>query len=256
MRLQLFSDLHLEFSGGWFPKAAPDATHLVLVGDVGHEPDWILQFGDWPVPVIYVPGNHEYDKADYDDTRIEIQEVCAQAGLLLLDRSTLEIVDPEDSTRTIRFVGTTRWCDFDLLGKGQRDRCMESAQRYLRHTGVSRYGRMLDAAGVRDIGLLEREWLETTLQEPFNGPTVAITHFGPSGKSCDPRYGLAPGTASFCNADDDLFQYVDLWLHGHLHCPHDYKIDNARKTRVVCNPRGYERLNEPDGYQEQLVISI
>ena len=102
MRVQLFSDLHLDFSMGWFPTPAPEASHLVLVGDVGHEPDWILQFGNWPVPILYVPGNHEYDKADYDDTRGEIKEVCAQAGMHLLDRSVLELVDPEDPTRIVR----------------------------------------------------------------------------------------------------------------------------------------------------------
>jgi hypothetical protein len=32
---------------------------------------------------------------------------------------------------------------------------------------------------------------------------------------------LTPGTASFCNALDHLAQGVDLWLHGHLHCPSD-----------------------------------
>jgi hypothetical protein len=45
---------------------------------------------------------------------------------------------------------------------------------------------------------------------------VVITHFAPSLLSADPRYGLAPGTAGFCNALDDLLPQADLWLHGHL----------------------------------------
>lgn len=33
------------------------------------------------------------------------------------------------------------------------------------------------------------------------GATVVITHYGPSVRSVDPRYGQQPGSASFCNAD-------------------------------------------------------
>ncbi len=40
--------------------------------------------------------------------------------------------------------------------------------------------------------------------------TVVITHFAPSLRSADPRYGMQPGTASFCNADDDLLRRADL----------------------------------------------
>ena len=40
--------------------------------------------------------------------------------------------------------------------------------------------------------------------------TVVITHYGPSLQSADPRYGKQPGTASFCNADDDLMPGVAL----------------------------------------------
>jgi hypothetical protein len=53
---------------------------------------------------------------------------------------------------------------------------------------------------------------------------VVITHFAPSLRSADPRFGRQPGTASFCNADDDLIPRADLWLHGHLHCRHDYGV--------------------------------
>jgi hypothetical protein len=68
--------------------------------------------------------------------------------------------------------------------------------------------RPFDAAAVRDEGLACRAWLEAELQrQPRKGrwdKTVVVTHFAPSLRSADPRYGQQPGTASFCNADDDL----------------------------------------------------
>ena len=85
--------------------------------------------------------------------------------------------------------------------------------------------------------------------------TVAITHFAPSLRSADPRFGRQNGTASFCNADDDLLPLASLWLHGHLHCAHDYQVAHAGgTTRVVCNPHGHERRGEADAFRPQLVL--
>ena len=69
MKLQLLSDLHLEVHPNFVPQAAPDADVLVLAGDIGsYQPGSLLQgeyfglerFANWPCPVIFVPGNHEY----------------------------------------------------------------------------------------------------------------------------------------------------------------------------------------------------
>ena len=79
------------------------------------------------------------------------------------------------------------------------------------------------------------------LSEVFEGPTVVITHFAPSLRSADPRYGLTPGTAGFCNALDHLLPKADVWLHGHLHCAQDYVHHSCR---VLANPFGYARKNE------------
>jgi calcineurin-like phosphoesterase family protein len=80
--------------------------------------------------------------------------------------------------------------------------------------------------------------------------TVVITHFAPSLRSADPRYGRQPGTASFCNADDDLIPRADLWIHGHLHCRHDYALDRPGRApaRVVCQARGLAKKGEAAGF--------
>jgi hypothetical protein len=87
---------------------------------------------------------------------------------------------------------------------------------------------------------------------------VAITHFAPSALSMDPRFGSQPGTASFCNADDDLIPRTDLWLHGHLHCRHDYLVPRpgAKPSRVVCQARGLARKGEAEGYDALRVITV
>ena len=91
---------------------------------------------------------------------------------------------------------------------------------------------------------------------------MAVTHFAPSLRSADPRYGLVPGTAGFCNALDDLLPLAQLWLHGHLHAPSDYTVSGtsgqgaAWQCRVVANPLGYARKGEQALFQTQCCISV
>ena len=64
MKIQLASDLHLEFLKRDFPTAllisqAHDADVLVLAGDIANGTDAIALFKDWPVQVLYLAGNHE-----------------------------------------------------------------------------------------------------------------------------------------------------------------------------------------------------
>jgi DNA repair exonuclease SbcCD nuclease subunit len=255
VRAQIFSDLHLDFAGGYVPTPAPDADLLITAGDLGHSPDALRVLTDWPVPVIAIPGNHEYDGSNIADADEELREIAQQIGITYLNKD-VHVVHTNDG-RAVRFVGCSRWWDFDLLGESRREEMMQFGGRYLRHMASAHNGLPLTAQDVRDFAVDHRTWLAETLREPFDGTTVVITHSGPSKASADPRYGLAAGTASFCNNDDDLLPYAHIWIHGHLHCPHDYTVAHERgSTRVVCNPRGYERLREHETYETAKLILI
>ena len=261
MKLQLLSDLHLE-TEHFEPAPLPGAELLVLAGDI--DATWAAyeRFADWPVPVLVVPGNHEFDGRDLTRALPAFARRCERLGLQLLYRAST-VVDTADGRR-IRFVGTPRWSDFDLFGTEQRERAMRAARWFMRLMGATRDGAFFDAAAVREEGLACRAWLESELarRPPRAGPgwdrTVVVTHFGPSLASADPRYGAQPGTASFCNADDDLLPRADLWLHGHLHCRHDYERPRAgqRPTRVVCLARGMADKGEPLGYDPSLGVEV
>jgi hypothetical protein len=69
---------------------------------------------------------------------------------------------------------------------------------------------------------------------------------------------MQAGSASFCNADDDLLPHADVWLHGHLHCRHDYIVRHAagRKTRVVCQARGLASKGEDEGWDGGRLIEV
>jgi DNA repair exonuclease SbcCD nuclease subunit len=252
VRLQLLSDLHLE-TEDFQPEPAPGADLLILGGDIDSTWQGLSQFRDWPVPVLMVAGNHEFDDRDVSATWPLLRAHCESLGIRLLERESLVLADAQG--RRIRFVATVRWCDFDTFGETQREKAMR-AGRYFMHVQRSTInGLPFDADLVREEALVCKRWLAAELAaEPKAwDATVALTHFAPSLRSADPRYGHQAGTASFCNADHALLPLADVWIHGHLHCRHDY---TEGRTRVVCNARGHARRGEAEGYDPFFVLEV
>jgi predicted phosphodiesterase len=280
MKIQLLSDLHLEAHPHWTAQPAQGADVLVLAGDIGSYQSGSQLAGTdfglagfsphhgWPTPVIFVPGNHEYDGLDIDATRQRLRQTCERLGIVWLEQESLVIGG-------VRFLGTTLWTDFDALSPTQaqtgighgvnpavnllaqqlraRDKAYRAANYYLRKNHTLRDGQPVLAEGIRALGLECQRWLEQALSNPFAGPTVVVTHFAPSLLSADPRYGCTPGTAGFCNALDHLLPLAQCWLHGHLHAPSDYMHQGCR---VVANPLGYARKNEQAAFKPELLIRI
>ena len=280
MKIQLLSDLHLEVHPHWVATPAPGADLLVLAGDIGsYQAGSLLsddEFGltrfsplhGWPTPVLFVPGNHEYDALDFDAAHIRLRQTCERLGIVWLEREVFTCRDGHG--QALRFVGTTLWSDFDALGPANtasetgssallaqqlraREKAFRAANYYLKKTGTTRHGLPMLAEQVRLQALACQEWLTGTLRLPFAGRTVVVTHFAPSLLSADPRYGLTPGTAGFCNALDALLPQAQLWLHGHLHAPCSYLKDGCR---VMANPLGYARKNEQGAFQAAHCIEL
>ena len=281
MNIQLLSDLHLESNPHFAARPLPGADLLVLAGDIGSYQNGsllsslkIADFGlarfsplpvsqggaGWPTPVFFLPGNHEYDGLDFDEAHARLRETCERLGMLWLERKSLV-------WGGVRFVGCTLWSDFDALSTEQarsgeltlgeqlkaRDKAFRAANFYLRKNHAFRNGEPLLAEALREEGLQAQVWLRQALAQPFAGPTVVVTHFAPSLLSADPRYGLSPGTAGFCNSLDELLPLARLWLHGHLHCRIDYVRHGCR---VVANPLGYARKGEQAAFRPSLCITV
>ena len=256
MKLQLLSDLHLE-TEAFDPEPAPGAELLVLAGDIDATWAGSARFAGWPVPVLVVAGNHEFDGRELSDAWPALRAHCASLGLRLLQRES--IIFTAASGQRVRILGATRWSDFDLFGAAQRARAERAASYFLQLMAASHRGRPFDAPAVREEGLACRAWLDAELGRPPGGHwerTLVVTHFAPSLKSADPRFGAQPGTASFCNADDDLIPRADVWLHGHPHCRHDYRVARPGRApaRVLCQARGLASKGEAAGFDAFKVI--
>lgn len=261
MRLQLLSDLHLE-TEAFDPEPAPGAELLVLAGDIDRSWAGLDRFAGWPVPVLFVAGNHEFDGRELDEAWPALQARCAGLGFTLLEQRCVTLSGQDG--RRVRFAGTVRWSDFEAFGPPghpEHARALRAADYFQRVMCATRGGAVFDAAAVRTEALACRAWLEATLAEPADGrwdATVVITHFAPSLRSADPRFGRQPGTASFCNADDALLPQCDLWLHGHLHCRHDYRVGwpSGASTRVACQARGLASRGEDAGFEPLRLFEV
>lgn len=170
----------------------------------------------------------------------------------------------------VRFIGATLWTDFQLFGLGTLPQAMAEAdvglndfrliRTYEDRTGQlptgSRFRRdrrfTPEHAMRRDER--ERRYLERKLGEPFDGPTVLITHHGISPSSVPTEFTKDPMSAAFSSDLTALISTYQpaLCVHGHTHASFDYMIGS---TRVVCNPKGYNHEPNP-GYREGFVVVV
>lgn len=260
MRLLILSDLHLEIWGEDAPSidiesSKPDA--VVLAGDIHTGTRAILWASRvFPkMPVLYVHGNHEGYGEKLDSIRIELEDLCAMTGHIhYLDCTELVL-------GTTRFLGTTLWTDFRLLGEEERPAVLQAAQSRMndyRQIRLASQGyRKLRASDTARWHQEEKVWLARKLAEPFSGKTVVITHMAPSAKSIPSRYAGHPLSAAFASHLDDLVAQADMWVHGHTHDSADYFVG---KCRVVSNPCGYPRggdhIPENEAFNPGFVIDL
>ncbi|RYY55200.1 MAG: metallophosphoesterase [Comamonadaceae bacterium] len=253
MKLHILSDLHLEQAS--FACPATDADAVVLAGDIGHPDEAIAFAASLGKPVLFVPGNHEFYGGSIA-TRLErLRALCAGTSVHLLDAGEVVL-------QGVRFLGATLWTDFMLFGKGeQREAALETCRRTMRDFRRIRQAEDGDAlitpADTAALFGVQVDWLERRLAQPHDGPTVVVTHHGPSARSIHPRFAGSLVNAGFVSRSDHLLgaERAALWVHGHTHDSFDY---DAEGTRVLCNPRGYTRdgVLENARFDPALVVEV
>lgn len=233
MKIQIASDLHLEFLEKQFPGyrviEPADADVLVIAGDIHHSTKAIAAFADWPVPVIYVHGNHEAYHEQYFDLLKKMRVASKGSQVRYLEKD-------EYVLNGVRFLGCCLWTDYRLDSANFR-KAMNDAETSLNDHRLIRIQQgQFTAQDALETHRRSRDWLDTKLDEHFDGPTVVVTHHGPHPNSVHPRYAGTPLNAAFVSDLTPLLQKSDLWIHGHVHDSLDYEVSGAR---VIANPRGY-----------------
>ncbi|BEU71157.1 MULTISPECIES: metallophosphoesterase [Ralstonia solanacearum species complex] len=258
MNLLVLSDLHLEFSTLDIDTTGVDV--IVLAGDIhlGKRGLPWIEVQSRGLPVIYVPGNHEFYKGEHSRVARDLRAACAATpNVHLLDMDKITIGDVE-------FLGATLWTDFALYGRTEEK--VRAAESYAGRgmtdfTGAIRFEsrgvfRKLQPRDTAQMHLAAREWLSAELMTPSQRRRVVVTHHAPSARSVSPQFQDDPLTPAYASRMDDVIQLADLWIHGHIHGSSDY---SAGACRVVCNPRGYAPKGRPaenQSFSTGLVLEI
>ena len=239
MKIRILSDLHLEHSHRHPPFTLPaaDADVVVLAGDIDNGTRAI----DWAEAsfpgqtVLYVPGNHEYYDADLHTAAAALRaRARVSANVRLLDNDE-QLIDG------VRFLGSTLWTDFALVGRQNTDHAMAESLKYVVdfrkiHVGDD----FLTPQQTIDLHHDAVDFLQERLKRPFAGKTVVITHHAPHPNSVHPRWTGNPVNAAFVSDLTRLMGKPVLWFHGHTHDSFDFTVQG---TRVLANPMGYRTSN-------------
>jgi predicted phosphodiesterase len=232
MRLQVLSDLHLEF--GNYDPPPTEAEVVVLAGDIhmgraGLE--WIRRHFSRQ-PVVYILGNHEFYRHSIPDLTHTLKRETEGSHIHVLENDAVEIAG-------VTILGCTLWTDFALYGN--REIAMAVADQGMPdYTAIQckseqRFFRPWRAAKMFADSL---EWLKTELTRHDRSRTVIVTHNAPSGRSIDAEHAGKSLSTAFASDLEGLITEsgVPLWIHGHTHHNVDYRVG---ATRIYTNQRGY-----------------
>ena len=245
MRIQYFSDIHLEFGACAFPHAEADL--VIAAGDIAplRSHDVLQWLSQCRQPLVYVAGNHEYYGGDLVYTLTKLRRQSAgMPRLHFLERDVVHIGD-------VRVLGTALWTSF----RQGNPQIMQWARKGLNDYRTIRCGgRALEPEDILRTHHASVAWLEWQLRQPHTGKTVVVTHHAPSLLSWH-RSGKDPRLHAYCNSLEWLAaRYpVDIWLHGHTHTRTDYQDG---ELRVACNARGYFNVEHHESGVQIATVEI
>lgn len=255
MRIQVFSDLHMDAAASWQPQIAPGADVVVCAGDVceGMAPaiSYLRERLPGATPIVTVAGNHSFYRRCVSQ---EIDEGRIAATALRVSFLEIDAVVHAG----VRFVGCTLWTDYRLYGEDMRQCAMDLARRGMNDHRLITWQkqpwlrfRPQEAARLHDESVA---YLDAVLSVPFDGPTVVVTHHAPHPRSIHPKYQGDVINAAYASDLTNLIlkHRPPLWIHGHVHSPFDYVVD---ETRIVCNPHGYGSENAA-GFIPDLIVEV
>jgi len=267
MKIQIVSDLHLEFSDILI-KNTNNADVLILGGDImiaekvlKPESELGIRFRDFlkrcsfQFPhVIYIAGNHEFYGGYWSKSLDSLRAACGvHDNIYFLERDT-KIIDD------VVFVGGTLWTDMNrhdpLTLHGVRDMMNDFRSITDDTLGYIK----LKPATTAERHRQTRQYIELIIKEHADKRVVVVGHHTPSYQSCHEMYKSDYIMNGAYHSDLSGIMLnnpqIKLWTHGHTHHPFDYVIG---ETRVVCNPRGYHQISgwsEDTGWDPEKVVEV
>jgi len=261
MKIMILSDLHLEFGHFFIPKVENEKDIVVvLAGDIGLVKkehtyrDFINNTCDRFKNVIWIMGNHEFYGANFPTALAKVWNATLDhENLYIIDKETVVIDD-------VAFVCATMWTNMD----NNNIMTMHDAKLWMNdykqiRTGTEREPWRQKLAPIDTVAdhLRACEYIfpEIAKQKEDGKKVVVVTHHLPSFQSIPEQYrGDSLNGAYASELFEDIMEtQPDIWCHGHTHNSSDYMIGN---TRILCNPRGYDKVEANKNFNPTLIIEI
>jgi Icc-related predicted phosphoesterase len=248
MKLQILSDLHIEFAP--YEIVDTDADVVILAGDI-HLGDkgfkWVYD-NIKGKEVIYVLGNHEFYKAATPRLIEKLRIKSKGTNIHVLENDSVSI-------NGVRFLGCTLWTDFQLMGK--MDISLALAKLHMNDYEKIRLSPLYKKIQPSFTVVWHKQsksWLKKEIEKCEETNIVVVTHHAPSIYSIPEKDRNDPLRATYASNMDKFVSSskVTLWIHGHIHTAFDYYIGN---TRIICNPLGYpDKLKK--GFNPALTVEL
>jgi Icc-related predicted phosphoesterase len=267
MKAWVFSDIHLTRLPGMTlsqPMAVPDADICICAGDtsgtLSTAVDYLLTDIAPCMPVVTVLGNHEYYGLSVSKALSRAKRNTNGSDVHVLENSVFMIDG-------LRVLGATLWTDL-AIPVGDEAELPEDLRLEVTKLEIPKH--IADYTEIySDVGHMERitpdetvarhkdtlGFLIESLETPFDGKTVVLTHHAPLLTSIDQRFLGNISNAAYASdlsALIDRYQ-PDMWVHGHVHQFFDYR---RGKTRVLCNPRGFSNESATSGFVPDLIVDL
>jgi Icc-related predicted phosphoesterase len=247
MKIQLLSDLHLEFNP-IFINNETNSDALIIAGDLcewyhkGLFIDFIEDAIDQYDHIFYVTGNHEYFNCDINSVDDEIADYFKDDHRFKFLRDSFYMIND------VIFVGGTLWTD---LNKGDYF-AVNKSKDYLNDYRIIHNIRAHEILEKHDI---TRDYITKIIKDFPDNKIVVITHHCPSEANRDPKYQWSDGDENysfFCTDMEDLLLDNELiWVHGHSHFS---RTVQHGKSTIMINAKGYGYENR--GYDEHFTFEV
>jgi len=229
MKINIMSDLHLEFSKGDM-EGLPGGDVLLLAGDIGLAADFgtyipfLERASNLYETVLMIMGNHEHYHGDFNKSADQIQQAIDSHELHnvhFLNDDTYELADD------LVVIGSTLWSDIDRKYEWDIGRSMNDF----------RIVKNFDTKIARAMHYKHLDYIVGMMKHHSKKKIIVMTHHAPTMRCIAEFKGSALNSAYGTDLTDIIETYMpDVWIHGHMHNSWEYDVG---ETTIICNPRGY-----------------
>ncbi len=255
MKIQIISDLHLEFqlNRDWLMAnpIVPRGEVLLIAGDLGNSQiaftvEMFLNDLAKKFPMIISTwGNHDYYTGGIDNFYPSVFKALTPNNLILNNKSYVH--------NNVKFIVSTLWSKVSAERMNTIERKISD---YHQIRSSNPYHIYVNADETNSLYDLSVKYILEELNKPFPGKIVLLTHHLPTRRVLNKDFYNSEISEAFYSELSHIIERnhnIKLWAHGHAHDRKSIKIGDCIVAR---NPLGYVSRNEEDDFRCDFYVEV